>query len=83
MANYKVQTPKKAKVQGAIKYLQKINPTHPKQQVFNHFQVSRRTSYHILQDHPQQFHHNPFINKTRSQRSLITNSNLHILNKFI
>ena len=50
-------TPTKAKVQGAIHYMQLKGISYKAEEVFEVFGVSRSAGFRMLNESPRQFHH--------------------------
>ncbi|KAF2489884.1 hypothetical protein BU16DRAFT_434759, partial [Lophium mytilinum] len=66
------ETPVKAKVKGAIKFLEAKGIKGQKEDVFRHFKVSHTKGYWMLLDYPRRHYNNPEVEENRGRKSLIS-----------
>jgi hypothetical protein len=77
-------TPKKAKIQGTLEYLEAKYIPHFKQDVFDHFQVSHRQGWAMISEASKdRRHHRTESLERRGRPRVITNQELKEMNKII
>jgi hypothetical protein len=77
-------TPKKARVQGTIDYLETHNIYHTKSAVFRHFGVSNRTGWrHLAEDASSRTYHNSVKTDNRGRKKKLSNEDLATIERLI
>jgi hypothetical protein len=76
-------TPKKAKIQGAIEFMEAKGIPFFKEDVFRHFGVSHNRGWQILRDSSRRHHNNSDTEEQRGRKCLISAKDLKELERII